>query len=123
MNALTGSAARIIYGLPFAIFGLFHFMNAGQMAGMVPSWIPGGVFWVYVTGLALIAASVSIITQKQMRMATLGLAAMLLIFVLTIHLPAVIGGNQAAMSRLLKDTALMGAALMLAGSAEETSVA
>lgn len=121
MNALTGSVARIIYSVPFAVFGLLHLIKGGKMAGIVPSWIPGGVFWVYVTGLAFLAAAVSIITQKQMRMASFGLAAMLLIFILTIHLPAVMGGG--ALTGLLKDTALMGAALMLAGSAEGSSAA
>ena len=53
---------KYLYAIPMVIFGLFHFLNASAMAGMVP--IPGGVFWIYLTGLSLIWAGVSIIIQK-----------------------------------------------------------
>lgn len=117
MKALTGSVARIIFGLPFAIFGILHFMNASSMAGMVP--LPGAVFWVYLTGIALIAASISILIEKYTRLACILLGVMLLIFVLTIHLPGVIGGEmQPNMPNLLKDLALAGGAWILAGNYE-----
>ena len=82
MKMLTTTGARLLYAIPMAIFGLFHFMNGSQMAGMVPSFIPGGIFWVYLTGLALVLAAVAIIIQKQARLASLLLAAMLILFVL-----------------------------------------
>lgn len=44
MNILTTSGARLLYAIPMALFGILHFMNASDMAGMVPSFIPGGVF-------------------------------------------------------------------------------
>lgn len=121
MKVLTGSVGRILYALPFGIFGLLHFMNANAMAGMVP--IPGGVFWIYLTGLALLAASVSMIIEKYTRMACILLGVMLLIFVLSMHLPGVIGAAseqamQSSMSNLLKDTALAGGAWILAGKYE-----
>jgi uncharacterized membrane protein len=71
MQALTTTVARVLFALPFGIFGLLHFMGGQNMAGMVPAWIPGGVFWVYLTGLAHIAATVSIIAQKKARLASL----------------------------------------------------
>jgi len=40
---------------------------------------------------------------------------MLVIFVLTIHLPAVMGGSDASMMALLKDLALAGAAFAYSG--------
>lgn len=87
------------------------------MAGMIPSWLPGGVFWVYLTGLALIAASVSLLIEKMTRLAMLLLALMLAIFILTLHLPGIFNEAtmQASMSGLLKDMALMGGALGVAG--------
>ena len=94
MNMLTTAGARLLYAIPMAIFGLFHFMNGSQMAEMVPSFIPGGIFWVYLTGLALVLAAVAIIIQKQARLACLLLAGMLILFVLTMHLPAVLGGDM-----------------------------
>jgi len=122
MNVLTGSVARYLYALPFAVFGILHFMNAGAMAGMVP--IPGGVFWVYLTGIALLAASISIIIEKYTRLACILLGVMLIIFVLSIHLPAVMGGEmQSSMPNLLKDLALAGGAWILAGNYESESTA
>ena len=48
-------------------------------------------------------------------LATRLLGLMLLIFAVSIHLMAVIGGDQAAMSMFLKDTALAGGAFVLSG--------
>ena len=120
MKALIDCYARIIYAIPFAIFGLMHFMKGGDMAGMVPSFIPGGIFWVYLVGLALIAAAVAIIIQKHGRLACLLLALMLLIFILTMHIPMAMeeATRQMAMSSLLKDFGLMGGALLCAGQFE-----
>lgn len=109
---------RYLYALPFGVFGILHFVNAGQMAGMVP--IPGGVFWVYLTGLAMLAACVSLVIEKKARLAAILLGVMLIIFVLSIHLPAVIGGEmQSSMPNLLKDLALAGGAWFVAGQTEE----
>ena len=120
MNILTTTGARLLYAVPMAIFGIFHFMNASAMSGYVPSFLPGGVLWVYLTGLALILAAISIIIQKKARLAALLLAIMLIVFVLTIWLPQLGGENgQTAMSMLLKDTALAGAALAFAGLADD----
>ena len=55
---------RYVFTIPFVVFGLMHLMSANDMAGMVPSWVPGGIFWVYVLGLAQIAAAVSFIIKK-----------------------------------------------------------
>lgn len=115
MKLLTTTLARIFFALPMAVFGIFHLIDANAMVGMVPAWIPGAVFFVYLTGLALIAAAVSIIWNKKARLASLLLALMLLIFVLTIHLPA----GEAGMPMLLKDFGLMGGALMFAGIAKD----
>src|SRR5258708_24216225 len=91
MKTLTTTLGRVLFALPFAIFGLSHFFEARAMAGYVP--VPGGVFWVYFTGLALIAGSIGILTKIMGKWAALGLAALLATFILTIHLPHL--GNPA----------------------------
>jgi len=111
MKAVT-SLGKFLFAIPMLIFGLFHFMNAQGMAGMVP--IPGGVIWVYVTGVGLLAAGVSMLIGRLDKLATVLLALMLLIFVFAIHLPGAIEGNQPSTSNLLKDLALAGGALMYA---------
>ncbi len=117
MGFLTTTLARVLYGLPFAVFGFNHFMYAQQMTGMVPSFMPFKIFWVYLTGAALIAAAISIISTIHIRLASLLLALMLFIFVAFIHLPGVLNQQtmQMAMAGLLKDLSLAGAALFIAG--------
>lgn len=104
---------RTLYGLPLLVFGLLHFMAAPMMAGMVPTFVPGGIVWVYITGVALILAALAIIANRLAPLASLLLGIMLLSFALTIHLPMLLGGDQNAMPNLLKDTALAGAAFFV----------
>ena len=124
MNAII-NLGKYLYAIPFAIFGIMHFMNADAMAGMAPF---GGAIMVYITGLALVAAAVSIIIGKMDKLASVLLAAMLLIFVFAMHLPGLMsaGDNeqmaQMFMTSMLKDTALAGAALMYASMAKDDSV-
>lgn len=114
---MFSTIGRYLYALPFGIFGILHFVNAGQMAGMVP--IPGGVFWVYLTGVAMLAACISLIMEKKVRLAAILLGVMMFTFVLSIHLPSVIGGEmQSSRPNLLKDLALAGGAWFIAGQTE-----
>lgn len=113
MNALP-RLGQLLFAVPMGVFGVMHFMMADMMAGMVP--IPGGVLWVYLTGVALLLAAGAIITGRQAANAALGLAAFLLLTALMVHLPALMGGDQASMGQLLKDVALAGGALILFGA-------
>ena len=121
MNALTGKFARVLYSVPFLMFGLFHFFSADKMSAMVPGFIPGGAFWAYFTGLCLIAAAVAIMFNWMAKTASFCLALLLLVFILTIHIPATMDAKMfaMAMSSLLKDIALMGGALIIAGSSTD----
>lgn len=111
MKAVLG-LGKWLFIVPFAIFGLLHFVGAEQMAAMAP----GGAPMVYFTGLCLIAAAVSVFIGKYDRLATMLLALMLILFVAIIHAPAAAGGSAEAMPNLLKDIALAGGALMYASA-------
>jgi len=112
MNNL-GFIGKLLYALPMAMFGFFHFMSASAMAGMVPSFLPAAEIWVYLTGLALILATVAIIIGKKAKLATQLLGLMLLLFALLMHLPGFINQAQPAAAMFLKDTALAGAAFFM----------
>lgn len=112
-NLPLGLIGRIMYALPLLGFGFGHFANANQMAGMVPSYFPAPVVFVYITGVALLAAAVSIIIQKKAKLATMLLGIMLLIFVLTLHLPGMMGGDQTSMAMFMKDLSMAGAAFFM----------
>jgi uncharacterized membrane protein len=121
MSFLTDIVARVLFAVPFFMFGVNHFLYANMMAGMVPAYIPGGIFWIYFTGAALIAAAVSIVTKIQGKLAMYLLALLLLIFVVTLHVPGLSNPQMKMMSMmaLLKDLGLMGGALLLAGIFEK----
>lgn len=118
MNGII-NLGKYIFAIPFAVFGAFHFMNADAMAGIPPF---GGKAMVYITGVALVAAAVSIIIGKLDKLASLLLGLMLLIFVFAVWMPGASGGDQTATSMLLKDLALAGGAIMYAGMAKDNSV-
>ena len=81
---------------------------------MVPSYVSGGVFWVYFTGAALALAGIAFILNKKVKLAGYLLGVLLLIFVFTIHLTHLIAGDQMAMSMILKDTGLQPLLFLLA---------
>lgn len=118
-------AGRILFAIPFLVFGINHFRFADMMASMVP--IPGGAIWVYITGAAQILAAVSFISGKQMRLAGILSALLMLIYAFAIHLPGLMAaGNDmaagvASMSSLLKDLGLGGGALILAYASTTTA--
>ncbi|CAN5612446.1 hypothetical protein BH23THE1_BH23THE1_11400 [soil metagenome] len=109
MNAIF-SLGKYLFAIPFAVFGVLHLMNAGSMASLAYDQ----PILIYITGVALIAASLSMIIGKMDRLATVLLAVMLLLFVFLLHLKGAMDGDQASMSNLLKDTMLAGAALLYA---------
>jgi uncharacterized membrane protein len=113
MKTLTSNAGRIIYGLLFLAMGFFHFTSAGMMGEWMPGWLPVPVAFVYISGLGLLAAGVSIIIKVYTKLATQLLALLLLMIILMLHIPAAAGGDQTAMSMLLKDSGLLGAALYM----------
>jgi putative oxidoreductase len=119
-NTTISKIGTIFYALVIGFFGLNHFMNGTGMAKMVPSFLPGGVAWVYLTGACMLAAAIAFLINKQVRLAGLLLALFLLLIVVTVHLPAVLnapddGSRRFPMVNLIKDTGLAAAALLVAG--------
>ena len=108
---------RILFALPFGILGLNHFLMYSYYVGIVSSFIPGGGFTVIITGLALIAASLSIIIKKFVKLSCLLLALLLFIFIISIHIPMLFDKSMATMAliELFKDTSLLGGSLLIAG--------
>ncbi|WP_375577927.1 DoxX family protein [Marivirga tractuosa] len=111
--SLIANIGRFLFAIPMVIFGVFHFVNTRTLQNVVPSFIPGQTFWVYLTGAALIAAGISIIIKKRVQLISNLLAIMLLVFALFVHLPLALEGDQLAASSLLKDIALAGGAFIL----------
>jgi putative oxidoreductase len=108
---------RILFAVPFALFGINHFLMTDYYVGMLTSFVPQGAYTIIIVGLLLIGASISIISKRFMRISTIMLACLLFIFIVTIHIPHLIGDEDTTTTiiALLKDISLMGGSLMIAG--------
>jgi uncharacterized membrane protein YphA (DoxX/SURF4 family) len=109
---------RILFALPFGIIGLNHFLMTDTFLGMMSSFLPGGGYTIMLTGVFLIATSILIILNKFVKIVCFSLAGLLFLFIVTIHIPHLFSADSAVMQEglfgLLKDTGLMGGALIIA---------
>ncbi len=116
MNAFL-SLGRWLFAIPFALFGLLHFMNAEAMANMVvPTYMPMKPVFVILSGLGMVSATVSMLIGKYDKLAATLLGVFLLLLVVLVHLPATMNPatQQNGLTQLMKDLSLAGAALMYA---------
>ena len=124
MNQHTISRIAIyLLSIVMIVFGIYHFMRPRDMVVYVPGFMPGGLIWVYLVGIAFILVAVAFITRRMVKLAGYMLTILLVIFVLTIHLPNYLhAGDQdmqtVAFVNMLKDTALAGFALHIASNAD-----
>jgi putative oxidoreductase len=116
MKKLT-TVGRILFAIPFALFGINHFLMLDYYLGMLTSFVPLGAYTIILTGIMLIAASISIMTKILVKFSTLMLAVLLFIFIITIHIPHLISDADKTITiiGLLKDISLMGGSLMISG--------
>jgi putative oxidoreductase len=117
MRTLT-TAARIIFGIPFVVFGLNHFLNAKMMAGAVLANWPAAIIFIYLSGTGLILAGISFIINKYVRLAGILLAVELFIIILAVQVPGLMNPATMQMSfiGILKDLGLIAASLYIAGT-------
>ena len=104
------------------VFGVFHFLHPHDLLVFVPSFIPGGIIWVYFVGAAFILVALSFLTNKMVKLAGYVLAVLLIVFIVSIHIPNYMNAGdkemrQMALINLLKDTAIVGFALHIAAGA------
>ena len=104
------------------IFGIFHFKYPYDLLVYVPDFLLGGIRWAYVVGSAFILVGISFMSNRYVKFTSYLLAALLIIFILTIHLPNALNAGAAEMRQwawinLLKDTAIVGFALHIAAGA------
>jgi putative oxidoreductase len=116
MKNITATG-RILFALPFGLFGINHFLMLDFYLGQLTSFIPGGGFTIILTGICMIAACVSIISKRMVTLASYLLAAMLFLFIVTIHIPNLVQqvNTEITLITMLKDVSLMGGSLMIAG--------
>ncbi len=119
---IVSRIAIYLLAVVMIIFGIYHFLNAHNLVVFVPDFIPGGIIWAYFTGAAFILVGIAFITNKMVKLAGYVLAVLLIIFIVTIHIPNYLYAGSKEMQsmaliNLLKDTAIAGFALHIAAGA------
>jgi uncharacterized membrane protein len=123
MNEHTISRIAIyILSIVMIIFGINHFLQPKSFVNYVPEFLPGGIIWVYIVGVAFILTAISFIANRQVKLAAWLLAILLFSFVLAIHLPNYMNAGdvdmkQQALISILKDSAMAAFALHIASNA------
>ncbi len=117
---VSSKIAKYIFAAVMATFGIMHFVFGADMTSMVPKWLPfPPIYWVYLTGLALIAYGLALlINHKYQKIAGYLLAAMFFLFIILVHMPSM-NVNPMALPLMLKDLAMAFAAIFIANSVEE----
>jgi uncharacterized membrane protein len=111
----------VFFAVPLAVFGTEHFTAATILAGMVPAWLPGHMFWALFVGACLIAAALSIAARKYAWLASALAGVMILLFVLLIHIPNLVGNPHTRIFWVLcfREPAFAGGAFALAATQGE----
>ena len=92
LQAASGAGKVVVLGPVFeavalAIFAAEHFLAARDLMPIVPRWLPGPLFWTYFVGAAWLAAAISFVVWRCVRLSATLTALLFLIIVVTIDLP------------------------------------
>jgi hypothetical protein len=109
---------RILFAFAMIVFGAQHFMYTRFVASLVPAWIPQHTFFAIFTGLALIAAGISIATTIADKYAAYALFILFFAWATLLHAPRIFHNLHSAdeWSSGFVALALSGASLLLAAS-------
>ena len=89
--AMLGSAGRWLFAISAVVFGVDHFELLSFIASLVPFWIPGALFWAWVTGAGFIAAGICIAVRRLQQPAAILLGTMFGLWFVVLHAPRVLG--------------------------------
>ncbi|MCS6916946.1 MAG: hypothetical protein RMK52_09545 [Chitinophagales bacterium] len=124
MSNTLAFVGRLVFALAMAYFGIGHFTQGQALSGLLPASMSKlALPLVYVSGAALLLAAVSFIINKWMRLASILLAVLLVLIVVIIHMPGLSATDEMAkmnaMTAIVKDLALAGAALAIGAQARD----
>lgn len=80
----------IFFSITILLFGISHFYYPDFVAMLVPSWIPGKVFWTYFSAIALIGSGAFLLLNIKTKLVALLTGIMLLLWLLILHIPRAI---------------------------------
>jgi uncharacterized membrane protein len=111
--------SNLCFALPLAVFGAEHFAAARGIMTLVPRFVPWPLFWTYVVGVALLAASLSMATKIQVRWSGLLFGIMMFLFVAMMDIPGALASprDRFAWTLLLREMSFGAGGWLLAGGA------
>jgi uncharacterized membrane protein len=117
-HRFTLRIGQILFALPLIVVGVQHFLYANFIATLIPSWIPGHLFWAYFVGVAFFASTLAIVFRRAVPLAPGLLGLMFFLWVVMLHLPRVIASahNGSEWTSMFVALAMSGGALAVAAS-------
>jgi uncharacterized membrane protein len=89
--------AKYLFAVWVIPIGLSHFFYTKATIDLIPAWMPGRMFWAYLTGAGHVAAGLGVLFSVVPRVAVLAEAAMLSVITLLVWAPAVVAGPKVRM--------------------------
>ena len=74
------------FAIMLCLFGIGHLTIAQNVSKMVPPYIPGALFWTYVSGIALLASGISFLINFKVKSISFLLAVTLFLWLIMLHL-------------------------------------
>jgi uncharacterized membrane protein len=111
--------SNLCFAIPLAVFGAEHLSAARFIMLGVPSYMPWPLFWAYFVGFALLATSLSIATNIQVRWSGLLFGIMMVLFVAMVHIPRLLASpsDRIPWTIVIREMSFAGGAWILAGNA------
>jgi uncharacterized membrane protein len=114
--------SRIFIALTTLFYAVQQLLHPDVVPGVpleraTPTWIPGRIFWGYLTGVVFLVVGGRLLVKRGARRAALGLGIMVLILILAVYLPiwgASLSSIQDGLNYFADTLMFAGAALLLA---------
>ncbi len=117
----------ILFSITMTSFGIDHFLYAERLAGIVPSYMPDRVFWMYLTGVVLIGSGFSIALNIRRGAVAALFSVTLFLWVILLHIPRAMadpsGSRSNEVSSVFDALAFCGTALMIASRSLQRDIA
>jgi len=122
-HVAVGLAATCL-GVFMILCGIQHFMYVAFVVSLIPSWIPGAVFWTYFAAVALIAGGIGLMVPRLSRLAAWLSGAMIFSWVFLVHVPLTLRqpADGGAVASVFEALAFSGVAFMIAGYSYRSAV-